>query len=73
MSRSSIGHCFSFGFGLAVALTSLWVGNGDDLWAAACAGLFTALGSEITCSLWREVNPPPRKTTCGFWFSTSAA
>jgi hypothetical protein len=73
MRRSTLGHSFSFGFGLAVALTSLWVGNGDDLWAAACAGLFTALGSEITCSLWREVNPPPRKTTCGFWFSTSAA
>jgi hypothetical protein len=61
MRRSSVGHCFSFRFGAAVALTSLWVGKGDQPWGAAYAGLFAALVSEITCWLWREVNPPPRK------------
>ena len=61
MRRSTVGHCFSFGFGLAAALTGLVVGKGDQLGVVAYAGLFTALGSEITCWLWREVNPPPRK------------
>ena len=56
MRRSTVGHCFSFGFGMAVALTSLWVGKGDQPWEAAYAGLFTALVSEITCWLWRKVN-----------------
>jgi hypothetical protein len=61
MRRSTVGHCVSFGFGLAVALTSLVVGKGDQLGLVAYAGLFTALVSEITCWLWQEVNPPPRK------------
>jgi hypothetical protein len=61
MRRSTVGHCFSFGFGLAVALMSLVVGKGDQPSVAAYAGLFTALVSEITCWLWRELNPPPRK------------
>ena len=59
--RSTVAHYFSFGFGLAAFVTSLVVGNGGQPWLAAYAGLLTALVSEITCWIWRAVNPPPRK------------
>ena len=54
MRRSTVGHGFSFGFSVTVALTSLLVGKGDEPWVVAYAGLFTALVSEITCWLWRK-------------------
>ena len=59
--RSMIAHCVSFGFGLAAVVTSLVVGNGGQPWLAAYAGLLTVLVFEITCWIWRAVNPPPRK------------
>ena len=59
--RSMIAHCFAFGFGLAAIVTTLVVGQGDQPWLAAYAGLLTVLVSEITSWLWRAFNPPPRK------------
>jgi len=59
--RSMVGHYFSLGFGLTAVVASLAVGNGGEPWVAAYAGLLIALVSEITCWIWREVNPPPRK------------
>ena len=68
MRRSTVGHYFSFGFGLAIAVTSLAVGTGGQLGLAAYAGLLAGLVSEITCWIWREVNPPPpkRRVTVGY-------
>ena len=37
MRRSTVGHCFSLGFGLAAALISLVVGKSDQLGVAAYA------------------------------------
>jgi hypothetical protein len=69
MRRSTTGHCFSFGFGLAVAVTSFAVWNGDQPWVVAYAGLFTALVSETTCWLWRVVNLPSRKRRADLRFA----
>lgn len=63
--RSMVGHYFSLGFGLTAIGAGLLVGNGGQPWLAACAGVLTALVSEITCWIWREVNPPPRKRRAG--------
>jgi len=61
--RASIGHFFSFGFGLAAAVTSLTVG--EPWWLAVCAGLLIALVCEISCWVWRKINPAPRKRRAG--------
>ena len=61
MRRSMVGHCLSFGFGLTATLISLAVGRGGHFGVVVYAGLFTALVFEISCWLWRVVNPPPRK------------
>lgn len=59
--RSTVCHYLSFGFGLTAALTSLVAWNGGEPWLAAYVGLLTVLVSEITCWIWREVNPAPRR------------
>ena len=63
--RLIIVHSFAFGFGLAVIVTTLAVGNGGQPWLAAYAGLLTALVSEIASWLWRAFNRPPRKRRAG--------
>ena len=67
--RSMVSHYFSFGFGLVAVATSLVVGNGGQPLLAAYAGLLTSLVSEVTCWIWREVNPPPRKRRAGFGYA----
>lgn len=59
--RAMVGHYFSLGFGLTAVVASLVVANGGEPWRAAYAGLSIILVSEITCWIWREVNPAPRK------------
>ena len=59
--RTMIGHYLSLGFGLTAVVASLLVWNGGEPWLAAYTGLLIILVSEITCWIWREVNPAPRK------------
>lgn len=59
--RSIAVHYFSLGFGLTAVVAGLVVGNGDEPWLAAYAGILFVLASEITCWTWRKVNPAPGK------------
>src|SRR5579863_4648333 len=63
--RSMVGHYLSLGFGLAAVVVSLLLGTGDQPWLAAYAGLLFAMVCEITCWIWRKLNPAPRRRRAG--------